>query len=63
MSSIYFALLSEVESRGFSALLPGERISLPKKKKITVALSALGQNLLLGLVPDRLSALFRPAAA
>lgn len=62
MGNIYLALLDEVQGQGLAVLRPGERISLPKKKKVTVALGAVGQTLLTLLVPVRVSALFRQAA-
>lgn len=59
MSSIYLALLDEVEGQGLAVLRPGARIALPKKKKVSVAIGAVGQTLLSLLVPVRVSELFR----
>jgi phytoene synthase len=63
MGGIYFALLQEVEKHGLAVLRPGNRIALPKEKKVAVALGAVGQTLLPLLVPRRVSELFQRAVA
>lgn len=46
MGNVYAALLLELERRGPAVLSPSARIKLSPRKKLAVALSTLGQNLL-----------------
>lgn len=46
MGDTYYSLLCEIEARQFAVFPPAERISLPRHRKLSIALSALGRSLL-----------------